>query len=355
MYVIDVISMPKPNFESLQPLYTKEEAKGIYIYLEQSDGKLENVSLELIGEAKKLAPDEKIHGIIIGHDVRPLAELAIKHGADVVYIVDDKRLRDYTPEPYTKAVTNIVKKYRPDIFLIGATQNGCDLAGRLAIRLQTGLIAHVTGLEKEVDASSGHATGNLIGWVPGFGGGIAAAVQCPDKRPQMFTVRPGVFTALPYTQDHKGEIYEEKIKFSKGDFWTEIISRKKIETFDITKAERIIAVGRGIEGNMKIAVELAQSLHAEIGGTRVAVDEGWISKERMIGQTGYTTKPKVAIVCGVSGATQFTIGIENAGLVVAINNDEDAPIFENADLCIVDDLFKILPRLTDIIKSRIKR
>lgn len=340
--------MPKPNFELLQPPYTKEEARGIYIYLEQSDGNLENVSLELIGEAKKLAPDEKIYGILIGHEVHVLADMAIKHGADVVYIVDDKRLIDYTPGPYTKAVMNIIKKYKPDIFLIGATQNGCDLAGRLAVRLQTGLTAHVTGLEKG-------ESGNLIGWVPGFGGGIAAAVQCPDKRPQMFTVRPGVFTALPYNQDHKGEIHEEKIKFSNGDFWTEIISRKKIETFDITKAERIIAVGRGIEGNMKIAEELAQSLHAEIGGTRVAVDEGWISKERMIGQTGYSTKPKVAIVCGISGATQFTIGIENAGLVVAINNDEEAPIFENADVYIVDDLFKILPPLTNILKNRIKR
>lgn len=333
------------NFDSLKPAYGKNEAKGIFVFIEHDGKRLEPVSLELLGAARQFAPGEKVSSILLGHNVRALAEEAVKHGADEVFLVDDAHLKDYATGPCTKALMDVVVRHRPDILLLGATQNGCDLAGRLAVRLQTGLTAHATALEME------KGTGNLIGWVPGFGGGIAAAVKCPDRRPQMFTVRPGVLSALPHDGKRTGNIREEKVEFRKGDLWTEVVGRTPIEALDITKAERIVALGRGTEGNTGPVKELAEALHAEVGGTRVAVDEGWLDKERMVGQTGYAVKPKVAVVCGVSGATQFTVGIENAGLVVAINSDPEAPIFEVADLCVVDDLFRILPALSSLARK----
>ena len=340
--------MPENKLHRLKAKYTPAEAKGMFVYLEHSEGEFADVSLELISKAKEITNGESIYGMLFGHKVNKLAEKAIRSGLDEVYVIDDEHLLNYTPEAFIRCAEAIVEKQKPDTILIGATQNGCDMAGGLAVRLQTGLTAHITDLEVDED-------GELVGWVPGFGGGIAAACKCPRHRPQLISVRPGVFLAGGENKQSDGKIHNEPVPFSATDIKTEIVERKVLAIDNISKVDRIVAVGRGTDGDLGIAEELAETIGGKVGGTRVALDEGWIRKEQMIGQTGYSTKPNLAVLCGISGATQFTIGIDKADLILAINNDEEAPIFEQADLCVVDDLFDIVPALTKVVKNQISR
>lgn len=327
-------------------LYGPEEAKGLCVYLEQNQGRLESVSLELLGKARQLADGAglTVTGLLLGHEVEELARQAIAAGADEVVMSQHPLLRMYTTSAYSKVATQIILDEKPDILLLGATPNGRDLAGRIAVRLRTGLTADCTNLEMK--------PGSLLsGEVTGFGGGVLAYIECPRHRPQMATVRPGVFVPPEPDASRKGRIETVAVELSEADVTTQIVEHVTEEMLDITRAPVIVAAGRGCHGDFSLINELAALLGAEVGVTRVAVDEGWAGRERQIGQTGFVCRPKLAIVCGASGAFQFTVGIEKAETIVAINNDLEAPIFEAADYCVADDMFQILPPLIDAIKG----
>ena len=273
-----------------------------------------------------------------------LAGEASRYGLDEVWVVDHPLLGRYTTDAYVQAVHGAIARGKPDIFLLGATPNGRDLAGRLAVRLRTGLTADCTHLD--VQASENGPL--LLSEVTGFGGGIAAIIACKVRRPQMATVRPGVFPIPP-----RGAPSAEKtlrrldVPLDPQNVRTRVLERKKEEGVDLTQSKRLVVGGRGVRGDFKLLGRLAQTIGAELGATRVAVDEGWISKERMVGQTGTVTRPKLAIACGVSGALQFMVGIQNAEVIVAINSDPESSIFEQADYCVQGDLFQVLPPLIE--------
>jgi electron transfer flavoprotein alpha subunit len=309
----------------VKSLYDPKEARGIWVYLEQDQGKMESVSLELLGKARQLADPAKltVTSLLLGHEVAGLAEEAIAAGADATQAILDGK---------------------PDILLLGATPNGRDLAGRIAVRVRTGLTADCTDLALEEE-------GLLSGQVTGFGGGIFAYIKCPNHRPQMFTVRPGVFSPPEPDATRKGKTKSVPAELSEDDVKVQVVEHVVGEGVDITRAEVIVAAGRGCRGDFTLVRELADLLGGEVGWSRVPVDEGWVSRDAMIGQTGYVTRPKLAIICGISGAFQFTVGVEKAETIVAINLDEEAPIFESADYCIVDDMFRVLPPLIDAVKT----
>lgn len=331
----------------IEPSYRAEQASGLWVFLEHQDGLLEPVSLELLGKARQLADESHrtVTGVLLGYEIGQLAVPAVASGADEVVVAESAILRHYTTDPYTKVMTEIILDRKPDILLLGATANGRDLAGRLAVRLRTGLTADCTDLALDQDDL-------LVGQVTGFGRGILAGILCPQHRPQMATVRPGVFPRPAPDQWRKGRIQRVSVRLSKADAPVEMLRRSTTRGGDITAAERLVIGGRGVDGNFELLRNLAALIDADIGASRVAVDQGWVEHDRMIGQTGYVTRPKLAIVCGVSGAMQFTVGIQDAETVVAINLDPEAPIFEAADYCIVDDALQVLPPLVEAIREQ---
>jgi len=327
-------------------LYGAEEASAIWVYLEQDQGRLAGISLELVGKARQLADGRGISlvGVLLGDQVDDLAQEAIAAGADEVRVADHPLLRQYTTDGYTKVLTQLILEGKPNILLLGATPNGRDLAGRMAARLRTGLTADCTNLKLEA------GTGLLVSEVTGFGGGILAYIKCPENRPQMATVRPGVFEVPEPDAARQGKVVSVPVKLAKHDIKTQVLERVVGHGADITRAKVVVAAGRGCRGDLTLINELASLLDGEVGVSRVPVDEGWASRDRMIGQTGYVTRPRLAIVCGISGAFQFTVGVEKAETIVAINTDAEAPIFEQADYCIVDDMFNVLPPLIEAVK-----
>lgn len=322
----------------------------ICIYLEHNDSRFEDVSLELAVKGRELADQAKIPlvGLILGSTIARLADEALQWGFDEVIVADHPLLQEYRTGSYTQAAAQILRHFHPGIFLVGATANGRDLASRLAVVFKTGLTADCTDLKLE--AAQGEPI--LIGEVTGFGGGIAALIACRKARPQMATCRPGIFRAIKPEKGPRGKVTLREVEIDAGKIATEIIeTHKEGSQVDVTRAKHLVIGGRGIHGDLKILRQLADLIGGDIAATRVAVDEGWVTRELQIGQTGYAVRPKVAIVCGVSGATQFTVGISGAGKVVAINNDSEAPIFESADYCVVGDLFQVLPALIEEIKK----
>ncbi|MFQ5382306.1 MAG: electron transfer flavoprotein subunit alpha/FixB family protein [Dehalococcoidia bacterium] len=326
--------------------YGPGEAAGIWVFLEHDDGAFASVSLELVSKARELAQasTQRVTGLLLGNPTPELRETAAELDVDEVLVASHPLLEQFTAEPYAHAATGLIKERRPDILLLGATPYGRDLAGRLAVELRTGLTADCTDLTLGED-------GLLIGEVTGFGGGVVADIKCETCRPQMATVRPGVFTPGELEPTSRATVEDVLVEIPESACPVRVISREKRESVDISRSERLVIAGRGTKGDMGLMTELAGALHAEIGATRVAVDEGWTERDRQIGQTGIVTRPELAVVCGVSGATQFTVGIEDAGYVVALNQDPEAPIFEHADLCIVDDLFPVLKELLSLIQS----
>ncbi|MAG57053.1 MAG: electron transfer flavoprotein subunit alpha [Planctomycetes bacterium] len=325
-------------------LIRPEEAQRIWVWLEHDGTSLEGVSLELLAKGRELADrsGEGLVGLLMGHELDSLADEALGYGADEIVVAEDPLLEVYTTDAWCDAAAQVVLEKKPNILLFGATPDGRDLAGRLAVRLRTGLTADCTDLEIKTDEPALM----LAAEVTGFGGGVAAIIACKENRPQMATVRPGVFRpALRRSHGEEGVQSRCPVRIDPGRVRTRVLERRIGEAVDITKAEALVVGGRGVKGDFGLLETLAGLLGAELGASRVAVDEGWIEKDRMIGQTGSVTRPKVAIVCGVSGAMQFTVGIMEADTVVAINSDPEAPIFESADYCVVDDLFSILPPL----------
>ena len=324
-----------------------EENKSIWVYLEHEAGKFENVSLELLGKGRELADQMgwSLIGLLLGLDVNQLATDAFAFGADEVWLADHLLLERFTIDAFTPLAYQALLRGKPSVFLLGATPNGRDLASRLAVRLRTGLNADCTGLKVNLPE------GVLVSEVSGFGGGILALIEMRTHRPQMATVRPGVFSPLEPDYRHKGRTVRIPLDLSQEMIQTRIIERVIGKGVDLTRAPVLVAGGRGLEGDFQTLQELADLLGGEIGATRPPVDDGYIERERQIGQTGAVCSPKLALCCGISGAFHFVVGIEKATTVIAINSDPEAPIFEAADYCVVGDVHQILPQLIETLRE----
>jgi electron transfer flavoprotein alpha subunit len=326
-----------------------QETKSIWVYLEVDGDRLAAISLELIAKGREVCDQLgwQLVGLLLGDEVSDLTAEGFAHGLDEIWLGDDPLLEYFTIEAYTLAAHQAILAAKPSVFWLGATPNGRDLAGRLAVRLRTGLNADCTDLYINPDDE------RLVCEVSGFGGGVLALIEMVSHRPQMATVRPGVFAPRPPDENHSGKIVPLELDLSEELIDTQTIERSFGEQVDLTGADVLVAGGRGIDGDFEMLEKLAELLGGEIGATRPPVDEGHIERERQIGQTGVVTSPKVAICCGISGAFHFVVGIEKADLVVAINSDPEAPIFDYADYCIVGDVHEIVPALiTTLTRER---
>ena len=326
-------------------------SRDVYVFAEQRDGELQKVGIELVGKARELADDlgQQVAAVLLGSGVKDKAQELIACGADKVVVVDDVMLEEYVTEPYTKALTAVINAKDPEIVLYGASSIGRDLAPRVSARIHTGLTADCTALEIDEE------TKLLMMTRPAFGGNIMATIVCEDFRPQMATVRPGVMKALESDASRSGEVEEFKVKFSDADMNVKVRETVKTahKSVDITEAKILVSGGRGIGSaeKFKMLEELAGVMEGEVSSSRACVDSGWISADRQVGQTGKTVRPELYLACGISGAIQHAAGMENSEFIVAINRDEDAPIFDIADLGIVGDLNTIVPKLTEAVKA----
>ena len=325
--------------------------KDIWVFAEQRQGKITPVVIELLGEGRKLADTKgiKLNAILLGKDVNGLAEELIAYGAETVYVADDPLLENFTTDGYTKVIVDAVNEIKPEIVLIGATNIGRDLAPRIASRLNTGLTADCTKLEIDPE------DGKIKQTRPAFGGNIMATIICPDARPQMSTVRPGVMDKAVRNDDNKGNIVPLKYDIKESDIRTKIIEIVKhaVEKVSLTDANIIVSGGLGLQNadGFKLIEELADKLGGVVGSSRAAVDAGWLDKSHQVGQTGTTVKPNLYIACGISGAIQHLAGMKESSIIVAINKDPDAPIFSVADYGIVGDLYKVIPEIISEIDA----
>ncbi len=326
--------------------------QGIWVFAEQKKGEIQRVTYELLGAGRRLADRRKeyLGAVLLGENVGEQAQELIKHGADKVFVVDSPELASFRDEPYSRIVTKLIAKYKPEIVLCGATTIGRSLIPRVAVQIGTGLTADCTGLDIE------EGTGLLLQTRPAFGGNIMATIKCERHRPQMATVRHKVMKEAVPEEGRAGEII--KADYSKTDFY----SRTKIvnfveeieETVNLTEADIIVSGGRGMRGpeNYHLIRELAKTIGGAVGASRAAVDSGWIPYSHQVGQTGKTVCPKVYIACGISGAIQHLVGMQSSEIIIAINKDPDAPIFKIATYGIVGDLFQIVPELTKLFAQR---
>ena len=334
-------------------------SKDIYVVVEQRDGLVAKVGLELIGEATKLAADlgQKVVGVLLGDKIKEKTQSLIEYGADEVVYVEDPMLAEYVTEPYTKALTAVIKECDPEIVLFGATSIGRDLAPRVASRIHTGLTADCTKLDIDVFKADDADPGQKLLFMtrPAFGGNIMATILCKNYRPQMATVRPGVMKRLDKDTTRKGEIREIKVEFVPSDMNVVIreVVKEKHKKSDITEAKVLVSGGRGIGGPDFFGTlkELADVLGGDISSSRANVDAGWAAKDRQVGQTGKTVRPDLYLACGISGAIQHVAGMEGSECVIAINKNDTAPIFDVADIGIVGDVKVIIPKLTDALKK----
>ncbi len=328
-------------------------ASDVWVFIEEHDGNVMPVAWELLNEGRRLADDlgEDLVALAIGEDLEEVATEALARGADRVLVADDPVFEPYRADPYGTQFREMVERRHPAIVLIGGTHTGRDFAGRVAVPAHAGLTADVTELDVDED-------GQLLARRPAFGGNVLATIVCPEHRPQMATVRAGVFEAAdpdpeelatlregsPLDEDDRIEPVE--VFIDEVDTISEVLERDVTERADVTDAERLVAVGGGVEGDLGPAIELAEALDADLAASRKAVDEGWIEGARQVGQTGKTVRPDLYIALGISGAIQHVEGMNDAGTVIAINDDPNAPIFDHADYGIVGDLFEIVPQLT---------
>ncbi|MCL2010694.1 MAG: electron transfer flavoprotein subunit alpha/FixB family protein [Synergistaceae bacterium] len=328
-------------------------SKDVYVVIEQRDGRIQKVGLELLGEAARLAAqlNQKVVAVIMGGDVSKKTDVLFHHGADKVVVVEHEMLNTYVTEPYSKALTAVIEKYTPEIVLFGATSIGRDLAPRVAARIHTGLTADCTGLEIDPEEKL------LLMTCPTFGGNIMATIVCRDYRPQMATVRPGVMKPLTADPARTGKVEKLEVTFEPSDMNVKILEVRQPDRkpVDVTAAKVLISGGRGVGGpdGYGILYELAAELNGEVASSRVPVDNGWIEEARMVGQTGKTVRPKLYIACGISGAIQHQVGMENADFIIAINKDEHAPVMSMADLGVCGNLKTIVPKLTAAVKKHV--
>ncbi|NLP28293.1 MAG: electron transfer flavoprotein subunit alpha/FixB family protein [Clostridia bacterium] len=325
--------------------------KGVWVFAEQREGVLQKVSLELLGEGKKIADKlgVKLTALLLGHNVSDLAKELVAFGADEVLVADKELLKHYTTDGYTKVICDLAKERKPEIIFIGATFIGRDLGPRVAARLSTGLTADCTSVDVE------EGTGNLMATRPAFGGNLMATIACPDHRPQMATVRPGVFSRLEKEEARSAAIENVNVDLKEEDIRTKVVEVVKTakDVIDIGAADFVVAGGRGVgkaEG-FELLKDLANVLGGTVAGSRAAVDNEWVDKNVQVGQTGQTVKPMIYIACGISGAIQHLAGMQDSDYIIAINKDENAPIMKIADLAIVGDLYKVVPELIAQLKG----
>lgn len=327
-----------------------QDYKGVFVFVQQVDNKITPVSYELIGKGKELAGDigTEVTAVVLGSGIDAMGQLLANRGADKVIMVDDPTLEVYTTEPYVHAFVEIINKYKPEICLFGATAIGRDMAPRVSARVHTGLTADCTKLEINPEDKG------LMMTRPAFGGNIMATILCPEHRPQMSTVRPGVMQKLPVVEGATAEIIKESIADLKDHVNVEILEVVKSvsDKIDIQDAKILVSGGRGMgcPENFGILQDLADVLGATVASSRACVDAGWVEKDIQVGQTGKTVRPNLYIACGISGAIQHLAGMEESDLIVAINKDETAPIMSVADFGIVGDVTKIVPLLTEALK-----
>ena len=327
----------------------KAQYKNVYVFVEQREGVIQNVGLELLGKARELADalNEKVYAMLLGHDLTTQAQECIAYGADTVLRVDAPELATYVTEPYAQAIYQIIRDNKPSIVLIGATTIGRDLGPRLSARVETGLTADCTGLEISEDR-------DLLMTRPAFGGNLMATIICKKHRPQMSTVRPGVMRMGQRDENRQGTIEDVKINFDKSKFRVRVLETVKQtkNLVDITEAHVLISGGRGV-GNAEgfdMLRAMANTIGAEVSASRAMVDAGVLGHERQVGQTGKTVRPDLYFAMGISGAIQHLAGMEESEYIIAINKDKFAPIFNVADLGIVGDVRKIVPLLTEKLK-----
>ena len=339
-----------------------EEYKGVYVFAQQVDNEISGIALELLGKGKELAAklETEVTAVLIGYNVKNLADKLAEYGADKIILVDDPELETYRTEPYAHALASVIEKYKPEIVLVGATAIGRDLGPTVSARVQTGLTADCTVLEIgdfPLVAIPGQEQkhNQLLMTRPAFGGNTIATIACPDNRPQMATVRPGVMQKIAPIVGAKAVIEEYNPGFTPNNKYVTIkeVVKAVSDTVDIMDAKILVSGGRGVGSaeNFKILEDLAEVLGGTVSCSRAVVDNGWKPKDLQVGQTGKTVRPQIYFAIGISGAIQHVAGMEESDLIVAINKDETAPIFDVADYGIVGDLNKVVPALTEQLKT----
>ncbi len=342
-----------------------EEYKGVYVFAQQVDNELSGIAFELLGKAKELAADlgTDVTAVLIGSGVKGLTDQLAEYGADKVIVVDDPELKDYRTEPYAHALSSVINEYKPEIVLVGATAIGRDLGPRVSARVATGLTADCTVLEIgdfpiNPIPNQEQKHNQLLMTRPAFGGNTIATIACPDNRPQMATVRPGVMQKIEPVAGAKAEVIEYNPGFTPDNKYVEILEivKEVSDVVDIMDAKILVSGGRGVgsKENFKILQDMADAIGGTVSCSRAVVDSGWMPKEMQVGQTGKTVRPNVYFAIGISGAIQHTAGMEESDIIVAINKDDTAPIFDVADYGIVGDLNKIVPKLTEALKAVVK-
>ncbi|MFL0253020.1 electron transfer flavoprotein subunit alpha/FixB family protein [Clostridium neuense] len=327
--------------------------KGVWVFAEQRDGKLQKVSLELLGKGKEIAKKlgVELTAVLLGYNTDKMSEELLAHGADKVLAADSKLLEHFTTDAYAKVICDLVNERKPEILFVGATFIGRDLGPRMAARLSTGLTADCTALDTDSE------TKNLLATRPAFGGNLMATIECAERRPQMATVRPGVFEKLPEDKANVSSSKIEKISIDlkEDDIRTKVLNVVKLakDTVDIGEAKVLVAGGRGVGSKENFAKlqELADVLGGTIAASRAAIEKEWVDKDLQVGQTGKTVRPQLYIACGISGAIQHLAGMQDSDYIIAINKDAEAPIMKVADLAIVGDLNKVIPELIAQIKA----
>ena len=345
-----------------EPKMGLEEYKGVYIYAQQVDNKLSDIAFELVGKAKELAADlnTEVTAVLLGSNVKALATELGEYGADKVIVVDNPALETYRTEPYAQALVSVINEYKPEIMLVGATAIGRDLGPTVSARVKTGLTADCTKLEIgdfPINAMPGQEQkhNQLLMTRPAFGGNTIATIACPDNRPQMATVRPGVMQKLPKEAGRAAEVIEFNPTLEENNRYVEIMDIVKAvgNVENIMDAKVLVSGGRGVGSaeNFEMLRDLASLFGGMVSCSRAAVENGWLAQDYQVGQTGKTVRPQIYFAIGISGAIQHVAGMEESDLIIAINKDEDAPIFDVADYGLVGDLKKIVPQLTAALKE----
>lgn len=330
-----------------------DDYKNIWVFIESFEDQPKSVGLELLGQGRRLADElgQKLVAVALGRDTTELARASALYGADQVITVDGEEYASYSADAYGYAFLKLVDKYKPNVILIGATVNGRDLGSKLAVSLRTGLTADCTALRVDEE------TKNIVWERPAFGGNLYAQILCATTRPQMGTCRPGAFKMPPERPENHPECIRESIHVPQDSLRTrvlEFVKAAKSGEIPLGQAQVIVSGGRGMKNaeNFALLRELADALGGTVGCSRAAVDAGWMPQSRQVGQTGTTVSPRLYIACGISGAIQHIAGMSESDTIVAINKDENAPIFEVADYCIVGDLFEVIPAILKELKAR---
>ena len=345
-----------------------QDYKGVFVFAQQVDNEISGIAFELLGKAKELAAplNTEVTAVLIGSGVKSMVDQLAEYGADRVIVVDDPELKEYRTEPYAHALASVINEYKPDIMLVGATAIGRDLGPTVSARVATGLTADCTVLEigdfplNPIPGKEDEQKHNqLLMTRPAFGGNTIATIACPNNRPQMATVRPGVMQKIDPVKGAKAEVIEFNPGFTPNNKYVTIkeVVKAVSDVEDIMDAKILVSGGRGVGSpeNFKLLEDLAAAVGGTVSCSRAVVDSGWKPKDLQVGQTGKTVRPNVYFAIGISGAIQHVAGMEESDVIIAINKDEDAPIFDVADYGIVGDLNKIVPQLTASIKAELAK